>query len=151
MTDSIWNLLGLGGISLGVIFALLVAVNIQWAILSAILTTRRGRNAWNWFFLTFFYGLFGLLALACSKTINQGGKREGDNLSKVLWAAVIVPIILISALLVTLSLEKKRDDELTRKVLEDMKREEQMYNPNRDDAYDNGMGRNYNRDDYPWQ
>lgn len=131
--QSILALLGLGGIGIGTFLLLLAVVNIHWAILSAILTVRRGRDACNWFFLTLFYGAFGLLALACSKTLNKGEYRESDTLAKALWIAVIVPIIIVVTLAITISAEKKEDDELTRKVLEDMKREEQMYHHDSND------------------
>lgn len=83
--EVILSLLGVGAAGVYLIWAIFAAFNILWAIFSAILAKRRGRNAWNWFFLTCFYGIFGLLFLACSKTINQGEYRESDTLAKVLW------------------------------------------------------------------
>lgn len=121
--QSILTLLGITGIGVGTFIILLVVVNVHWAILSAILTVRRGRDACNWFFLTLFYGAFGLLALACSKTINQGEERENDTLSKILWIAVVVPIIVVSTLVIVISNEKRQDDELTREVIEDIQQE----------------------------
>ncbi|MDN0023357.1 hypothetical protein [Leyella lascolaii] len=121
--QSILTLLGITGIGVGTFIILLVVVNVHWAILSAILTVRRGRDACNWFFLTLFYGAFGLLALACSKTINQGEERENDTLSKILWIAVVVPIIVVSTLAIVISNEKRQDDELTREVIEDIQQE----------------------------
>ena len=45
---------------------------------------------------------------------------------------------------------KEKDEELTRKVLEDMKREEQIYQQNEDDnSYRKNMP-NANEDEYPW-
>lgn len=123
--QSILTLLGIGGIGVGTFIILLVVVNVHWAILSAILTVRRGRDACNWFFLTLFYGAFGLLALACSKTINQGEERENDTLSKILWIAVVVPIIAVSTLAIVISNEKRQDDELTREVIEYMQQEDE--------------------------
>lgn len=123
--QSILTLLGITGIGVGAFIILLVVVNVHWAILSAILTVRRGRDACNWFFLTLFYGAFGLLALACSKTINQGEERESDTLSKILWIAVIVPIIAVSTLAIVISNEKRQDDELTREVIEYMQQEDE--------------------------
>lgn len=123
--QSILTLLGIGGIGVGAFIILLVVVNVHWAILSAILTVRRGRDACNWFFLTLFYGAFGLLALACSKTINQGEERENDTLSKILWIAVVVPIIAVSTLAIVISNEKRQDDELTRKAIEYMQQEDE--------------------------
>lgn len=121
--QSILTLLGITGIGVGTFIILLVVVNVHWAILSAILTVRRGRDACNWFFLTLFYGAFGLLALACSKNINQGEERENDTLSKILWIAVVVPIIVVSTLAIVISNEKRQDDELTREVIEDIQQE----------------------------
>ena len=123
--QSILTLLGITGIGVGTFIILLVVVNVHWAILSAILTVRRGRDACNWFFLTLFYGTFGLLALACSKTINQGEERENDTLSKILWIAVVVPIIAVSTLAIVISNEKRQDDELTREVIEYMQQEDE--------------------------
>lgn len=123
--QSILTLLGVTGIGVGTFIILLVVVNVHWAILSAILTVRRGRDACNWFFLTLFYGAFGLLALACSKTINQGEERENDTLSKILWIAVVVPIIAVSTLAIVISNEKRQDDELTREAIEYMQQEDE--------------------------
>lgn len=123
--QSILTLLDITGIGVGTFIILLVVVNVHWAILSAILTVRRGRDACNWFFLTLFYGTFGLLALACSKTINQGEERENDTLSKILWIAVVVPIIAVSTLAIVISNEKRQDDELTREAIEYMQQEDE--------------------------
>lgn len=139
-------LLGLGGLSLTLVWMLFAVFNLLWAILSAVLATRRGRNPWNWFFLTCFYGIFGLLFLACSKTINQGEYRESDTLAKVLWWVFLIPTTIIVTLLIIVSIEKKKDDELTRKVLEDMRQEEQIYHQDRngniptfDDTFSNSV------------
>lgn len=131
--EVILSLLGVGAASVYLIWAVFAAFNILWAIFSAILAKRRGRNSWNWFFLTCIYGIFGLLFLACSKTINQGEYRESDTLAKVLWWVFIIPTTIIITLTIVISIEKRKDDELTRKVLEDMKREEQMYHQDRND------------------
>lgn len=131
--EAILALLGLGGLSLTLVWLLFAVFNLLWAILSAVLATRRGRNPWNWFFLTCFYGIFGLLFLACSKTINQGEYRESDTLAKVLWWVFLIPTTIIVTLSIIISIEKRKDDELTRKVLEDMKQEEQMYHQDRND------------------
>lgn len=89
-------LLGVGGLSLTLVWMLFAVFNLLWAILSAVLATRRGRNACNWFFLTCFYGIFGLLFLACSKTINQGEYRESDTLSELLWIILFaLPIFIV--------------------------------------------------------
>lgn len=133
IVEVILSLLGVGAAGVYLIWAVFAAFNILWAIFSAILAKRRGRNAWNWFFLTCFYGIFGLLFLACSRTINQGEYRESDTLSKVLWLVFLIPTTVIVTLTIIISIEKKKDDELTRKVLEDMQREEQMYQNDNDD------------------
>lgn len=51
--------------------------------------------------------------------------RESDTLSKVLWGILIAPITILITLAFIFSIEKEKDDELTRKVLEDMKTEQQ--------------------------
>ena len=145
----VFALLGLGGLSLTLVWLLFAVFNLLWAILSAVLATRRGRNAWNWFFLTCFYGIFGLLFLACSRTINQGEYRESDTLSKVLWTIFFIPIIVIIIYCIIILPEKRKDEELTRKVLEDMRRNEQIYQQNYDnDSYRKNMP-NANKDEYP--
>lgn len=121
-------LLGIGGISLTLVWLLFAVFNLLWAILSAVLATRRGRNAWNWFFLTCFYGIFGLLFLACSRTINQGEYKESDTLSKVLWIMFFIPVILVSIFGVIASIEKKNEEELDR-IWEE---KEQFYHQNID-------------------
>ena len=121
-------LLGLGGLSLTLVWLLFAVFNLLWAILSAVLATRRGRNAWNWFFLTCFYGIFGLLFLACSRTINQGEYKESDTLSKILWTMFFIPIILVSIFWVIASIEKKNEEELDR-IWEE---KEQFYHQNID-------------------
>lgn len=133
IVEVILSLLGVGAAGVYLIWAVFAAFNILWAIFSAILAKRRGRNAWNWFFLTCFYGIFGLLFLACSRTINQGEYRESDTLSKVLWLVFLIPTTVIVTLTIIISIEKKKDDELTRKVLENMQRGEQMYHYDNDD------------------
>ena len=52
-------LLGLGSIA-GLIIVFCI-FNFFWAILSAILANRYGRNPWSWFFLSGLWGLFGFL------------------------------------------------------------------------------------------
>lgn len=143
-------LLGLGGLSLTLVWLLFAVFNLLWAILSAVLATRRGRNACNWFFLTCFYGIFGLLFLACSKTINQGEYRDSDTLSKVLWTIFFIPIIIVIMYCIIVLPEKRKDEELTRKVLEDMKINEQIYQQNPDNDYYRKNMPNVNEDEYPW-
>ena len=150
VVEVILSLLGIGAVGVYLIWGVFAAFNILWAVFSAILAKRRGRNAWNWFFLTCFWGIFGLLFLACSRTINQGEYKESDTLSKVLWAVFLIPTTIIVTLSIIISIEKKKDEELTRKVLEDMKREEQIYQQNEDDnSYRKNMP-NANEDEYPW-
>lgn len=148
--EAILALLGLGSLSLTLVWLLFAVFNLLWAVLSAVLTTRRGRNAWNWFFLTCFYGIFGLLFLACSRTINQGEYRDSDTLSKVLWTIFFIPIIIVIMYCIIVLPEKRKDKELTRKVLEDMKRNEQIYQQNPDNDYYRKNMPNVNEDEYPW-
>lgn len=150
VVEVILSLLGIGAVGVYLIWGVFAAFNILWAVFSAILAKRHGRNAWNWFFLTCFWGIFGLLFLACSRTINQGEYKESDTLSKVLWTVFLIPTTIIVTLSIIISVEKKKDEELTRKVLEDMKREEQIYQQNEDDnSYRKNMP-NANEDEYPW-
>lgn len=125
-------LLGIGGISLTLVWLLFAVFNLLWAILSAVLATRRGRNAWNWFFISCFYGIFGLLFLACSRTINQGEYKESDTLSKVLWTIFFIPIIIVIMYCIIVLPKKREDEELTRKVLEDMRTEQTINQRNID-------------------
>lgn len=143
-------LLSLGGLSLTLVWLLFAVFNLLWAILSAVLATRRGRNAWNWFFLSCFYGILGFLFLVCSRTINQGEYKESDTLSKVLWTIFFIPIIVVIMYCIIVLPEKRKDEELTRKVLEDMRRNEQIYQQNSDNgSYRKNMP-NVNEDEYPW-
>ena len=71
-------------------------------------------------------------------------------MSKVLWAVFLIPTTIIVTLSIIISVEKKKDEELTRKVLEDMKREEQIYPQNEDaNSYRKNMP-NANENEYPW-
>lgn len=143
-------LLGFGSVSLVFLWILYSAFNLLWAILSAVLATRRGRNAWNWFFLSCFYGILGFLLLVCFRTINQGEYKESDTISKVLWTIFFIPIIIVIMYSIIVLPKKREDEELTRKVLEDMRRNEQIYQPNSDnDPYRKNMP-NVNEDEYPW-
>ena len=47
--------------------------------------------------------------------------------------------------------EKRKDEELTRKVLEDMRREEQMYRPKTNNEFYRKNMPNANEDEYPWR
>ena len=125
-------LLGIGGISLTLVWLLFAVFNLLWAILSAVLATRRGRNAWNWFFLSCFYGILGFLLLVCSRTINQGEYKESDTMSKVLWTIFFIPIIIVIMYCIIVLPKKREDEELTRKVLEDMRTEQTINKRNID-------------------
>lgn len=124
VVEAILALLGLGGISLTLVWLLFAVFNLLWAILSAVLATRRGRNAWNWFFLTCFYGIFGLLFLACSKTINQGEYRESDTLAKVLWGIFLIPATIVVTLIIIASVERHRENEQMQETLENSQMEQ---------------------------
>lgn len=125
-------LLGIGGISLTLVWLLFAVFNLLWAILSAVLATRRGRNAWNWFFLSCFYGILGFLLLVCSRTINKGEYKESDTMSKVLWTIFFIPIIIVIMYCIIVLPKKREDEELTRKVLEDMRTEQTINQRNID-------------------
>ena len=125
-------LLGIGGISLTLVWLLFAVFNLLWAILSAVLATRRGRNAWKWFFLSCFYGILGFLLLVCSRTINQGEYKESDTMSKVLWTIFFIPIIIVIMYCIIVLPKKREDEELTRKVLEDMRTEQTINQRNID-------------------
>lgn len=125
-------LLGLGGLSVTLIWMLFALFNLLWAILSAVLATRRGRNAWNWFFLSCFFGVLSFLLLVCSRTINQGEYRESDTLSKVLWSIFFIPIIIVMMYCIVVLPKKRKDEELTRKVLENMRTEQTINQRNID-------------------
>lgn len=125
-------LLGIGGISLTLVWLLFAVFNLLWAILYAVLATRRGRNAWNWFFLSCFYGILGFLLLVCSRTINQGEYKESDTMSKVLWTIFFIPIIIVIMYCIIVLPKKREDEELTRKVLEDMRTEQTINQRNID-------------------
>ena len=125
-------LLGIGGISLTLVWLLFAVFNLLWAILSAVLATRRGRNAWNWFFLSCFYGILGFLLLVCSRTINQGEYKESDTMAKVLWTIFFIPIIIVIMYCIIVLPKKREDEELTRKVLEDMRTEQTINQRNID-------------------
>ncbi len=125
-------LLGIGGISLTLVWLLFAVFNLLWAILSAVLATRRGRNAWNWFFLSCFYGILGFLLLVCSRTINQWEYKESDTMSKVLWTIFFIPIIIVIMYCIIVLPKKREDEELTRKVLEDMRTEQTINQRNID-------------------
>ena len=59
-------------------FCILFALGIS--IATAVLASRKGRNSVNWFFLSLFWGIVGLIVLACSKHLERE-KGESDTLS----------------------------------------------------------------------
>ncbi len=120
-----------------VVIILVIVSNLFWGIASALLTNRRGRNAWNWFFLSCIYGWYSLILLACSKTLNKG---ESDTLSKVLWSLVILPIIAIVLFYFIIYPTIKRDYEIKKEVQEEM----------RDKITNYPWNSNPNEDDYNW-
>lgn len=105
------------GINVTLAIILFVVFNMFWGIASAVFSEKRGRNAWNWFFLSCIYGWYGLVLLACSKTIS---KEESDTLAKALWAVAIVPVVIIVVIFCAAFQSSRQEDELTRKVMEDM-------------------------------
>ena len=58
-------------------FCILFALGIS--IATAVLASRKGRNSVNWFFLSLFWGIVGLIVLACSKHLERE-KGESDTL-----------------------------------------------------------------------
>lgn len=84
----------LTGISTAAIIIYLVSSNIVASIASALLAAAwRGRNPANWFCLSIFYGLVGLLFLACTKRLEPG---ESDTLSMAMWIFLAVPLIILA-------------------------------------------------------
>ena len=68
-------------------------------------------------------------------------------MSKVLWTIFSIPIIVVVIYCIAILPEKRKDEELTRKVLEDMRRNEQIYQPHSDnDSYRKNMP---NVNEYP--
>jgi len=81
--------------------------NLIFACAAAILANRKGRSGVNWFFLTLFWGIFGIVFLGCSKEIDKT-EYETDTLSKVLWGIVVTPIIILCLLGAVAGYEKKK-------------------------------------------
>ena len=77
---------------------LVLMIALGFTIGTTVLASRKGRNPVNWFFLSLFWGVVGLIILACSKDLDKA-KGERDTLAKVLWLIIIIPIILIVAVL----------------------------------------------------
>ena len=85
-------------------FCILFALGIS--IATAVLASRKGRNSVNWFFLSLFWGIVGLIVLACSKHLERE-KGESDTLVKVLWTIVLIPLVLFALLFYNRSVEKR--------------------------------------------
>lgn len=77
-------------------------------IATIVLAKRKGRNGLNWFFLSLFWGVLGLIILACADRINRE-EGERDTLAKVLWIIVIIPII-INLVIITKSYNEIEDN-----------------------------------------
>lgn len=76
------------------------------SIATAVLAPQKGRNSINWFFLSLFWGVVGLVILACSKHLERE-KEESDTLSKVLWTIVLIPLVLFAVFLYSRTVEKR--------------------------------------------
>lgn len=76
-----------------VFFCFLFALGIS--IATTVLAPRKGRNSVNWFFLSLFWGIIGLIVLACSKSLDKE-IEESDTLAKVLWFIVLIPFVFIA-------------------------------------------------------
>ncbi len=85
-------------------FCILFALGIS--IATAVLASRKGRNSVNWFFLSLFWGIVGLIVLACSKQLERE-KGESDTLVKVLWTIVLIPLVLFALFFYNRSVEKR--------------------------------------------
>ncbi|MFS3007791.1 hypothetical protein AAH021_10970 [Bacteroides thetaiotaomicron] len=86
-------------------FCILFALGIS--IATAVLASRKGRNSVNWFFLSLFWGIVGLIVLACSKHLERE-KRESDTLVKVLWSIVLIPLVLFAYIFYDISADKRK-------------------------------------------
>lgn len=86
-------------------FCILFALGIS--IATAVLASRKGRNSVNWFFLSLFWGIVGLIVLACSRHLERE-KGESDTLVKVLWIIVLIPLILFAYIFYDISADKRK-------------------------------------------
>lgn len=86
-------------------FCILFALGIS--IATAVLASRKGRNSVNWFFLSLFWGIVGLIVLACSKHLERE-KEESDTLVKVLWTIVLIPLVLFAYVFYDISADKRK-------------------------------------------
>lgn len=84
-------------------FCILFALGIS--IATAVLASRKGRNSVNWFFLSIFWGIIGLIVLACSKHLDKE-KGESDTLVKVLWFIVLIPLVFVAIFFYNRSVER---------------------------------------------
>ena len=75
-------------------------------IATAVLASRKGRNSVNWFLLSLFWGIVGLIVLACSKQLERE-KGERDTLVKVLWSIVLIPLVLFAVFFYNHTVEKR--------------------------------------------
>lgn len=85
-------------------FCILFALSIP--IATAVLASRKGRNSVNWFLLSLFWGIVGLIVLACSKQLERE-KGERDTLVKVLWSIVLIPLVLFAVFFYNHTVEKR--------------------------------------------
>jgi hypothetical protein len=85
-------------------FCILFALGIS--IATAVLASRKGRNSVNWFFLSLFWGIVGLIVLACSKHVERE-KGESDTLVKVLWSIMLIPFVLFAVFFYNHTVEKR--------------------------------------------
>lgn len=85
-------------------FCILFALGIS--IATTVLASRKGRNSVNWFFLSLFWGIVGLIVLACSKHLERE-KGESDTLVKVLWSIVLIPLVLFAVFFYNHTVEKR--------------------------------------------
>ncbi len=85
-------------------FCILCGLGIS--IATAVLASRKGRNSVNWFFLSIFWGIVGLIVLACSKQLDKE-KGERDTLVKVLWTIVLIPLLLLAVFFYNRTVEKR--------------------------------------------
>jgi len=84
--------MGIIGLLSGLFSLLLLPWWIGIAIATALLAERKGRSLANWFFLSLFWGLVGLLILACTGDFDDYG---ADALARVLWAILLIPLIVL--------------------------------------------------------
>lgn len=86
-------------------FCILFVLGIS--IATVVLASRKGRNSVNWFFLSLFWGIVGLIVLACSKHLERE-KGESDTLVKVLWTIVLIPLVLFAYIFYDISADKRK-------------------------------------------